>query len=473
MRAVSTRVIALGAAVVVAMGLGPQAWADEDDPVIPSKDDVAAAEQRVADAERSVQDIQAELFAASDRLEELGIAAQVAAERYNGAILAWEQARADLRDARDRAHRATKRAEAIRSALAGFVVADHTATSELTSFSTALGEGPAELLDEYAEYAASAGALDNRFQEWQASSELAKVYAADAADALQTAHDAKADAEDARVAAEEAVRVQESAVVTIGEQRDVLINELAQAQDISVALATQRQEGLEQRRAERRAEQRRQELLAQQRQEQRQQARLEREQARQARLEREQAREDRFAREQARQDRLDQRRTERQEQRAEDRRERREERREQRQDQPDPPPPPPPPPPPAPPEQSGNARDAVAFAYDQLGEPYVWGAAGPDSWDCSGLTMGAWQAAGVYLPHYSVSQYYATTPVSYGSLRPGDLIFWATNSSDPGTIFHVGLYIGGGQMIHAPRTGKDVEIQDVWYWESPDFFGRP
>ena len=81
MRAVSTRVIALGAAVVVAMSLGPQAWADEDDPVIPSKDEVAAAEQRVADAERSVQDIQAELFAASDRLEQLGIEAQVAAER--------------------------------------------------------------------------------------------------------------------------------------------------------------------------------------------------------------------------------------------------------------------------------------------------------------------------------------------------------------------------------------------------------
>jgi cell wall-associated NlpC family hydrolase len=87
--------------------------------------------------------------------------------------------------------------------------------------------------------------------------------------------------------------------------------------------------------------------------------------------------------------------------------------------------------------------------------------------------MGAWQAAGVYLPHYSVSQYYATSPVSYSSLRPGDLIFWASDSSNPDTIFHVGLYIGGGQMIHAPRTGKDVEVQSVWYWESPDFFGRP
>ena len=466
MRARSTRAAAFGAAVVVAMSLGPQAWADENDPVIPSKDEVAAAEQRVADAARSVEDIQAELFAANDRLEQLGIEAQVAAERYNGAILAWQQAQEDLREARDRAAQAASRAESIRSRLAGFLVAEHTTTSELTSFSTALGAGPAELLDQYSEYSTSSGALDSRFQEWEASSELAKVYAADAADALVTARDAKADAEDARIDAEAAVQAQESAVLSIGQQRDVLLHELADAQDISVALATQRQEGLEQRREERLAEQRRQELLEQQRREERKQARREREQAR---LEQEQVAQER--RDQARQDRLDQRRSDRREQRAEERRERRQERREQRQQQPDPPPPPPPPPPA--PEQSGNAQDAIDFAYGQLGEPYVWGAAGPDSWDCSGLTMGAWQAAGVYLPHYSVSQYYATAPVSYGSLRPGDLIFWATNSSDPDTIFHVGLYIGNGQMIHAPRTGKDVEVQDVWYWEAPDFFGRP
>jgi cell wall-associated NlpC family hydrolase len=115
----------------------------------------------------------------------------------------------------------------------------------------------------------------------------------------------------------------------------------------------------------------------------------------------------------------------------------------------------------------------LAFARGQLGDPYVWGAAGPNSWDCSGLTMGAWANAGVALPHYSVAQYYSTTPVSYSGLRPGDLIFWSSDAADPDTIFHVGLYIGSGMMIHAPRTGRDVEVQDVWYWESPDFFTRP
>jgi cell wall-associated NlpC family hydrolase len=115
----------------------------------------------------------------------------------------------------------------------------------------------------------------------------------------------------------------------------------------------------------------------------------------------------------------------------------------------------------------------VNFAYAQLGDPYVWAAAGPNAWDCSGLTMGAWAAAGVSLPHYTVSQYYATTPVSYSQLRPGDLIFWASDPSDPNTIFHVAIYIGNGKMIQAPHTGEYVEISDVFSWESPDFFTRP
>nr|MBA2561007.1 C40 family peptidase [Propionibacteriales bacterium] len=76
-------------------------------------------------------------------------------------------------------------------------------------------------------------------------------------------------------------------------------------------------------------------------------------------------------------------------------------------------------------------------------------------------------------PHYSVDQYYSTTAVSYSDLQPGDLIFWASDPSNPDTIFHVSMYIGNGQMIQAPRTGRDVEIQDVWYWIAPTFFTRP
>ncbi|MGI8702608.1 MAG: C40 family peptidase, partial [Nocardioidaceae bacterium] len=127
-----------------------------------------------------------------------------------------------------------------------------------------------------------------------------------------------------------------------------------------------------------------------------------------------------------------------------------------------------PPPTPAP---SGGASAAIAFAEAQLGEPYVWGAAGPDSWDCSGLTMGSWAAAGVYLPHYSVAQYYATTPISSAQLQPGDLLFWGDTSS-PDSIYHEAMYLGNGMIIQAPRTGENVQIVSMYYWIPPNFFTR-
>ncbi|MDP9443939.1 MAG: NlpC/P60 family protein, partial [Actinomycetota bacterium] len=124
------------------------------------------------------------------------------------------------------------------------------------------------------------------------------------------------------------------------------------------------------------------------------------------------------------------------------------------------------------PQLTSGGATAVTFAMAQLGERYLWGAAGPTAWDCSGLTMGAWAAAGRSLPHYSVAQYYATARVSYGELQPGDLIFWASNPSSPETIFHVALYLGDGQMVHAPNSSSVVRVDSVWYWEPPSFFGR-
>ena len=85
--------------------------------------------------------------------------------------------------------------------------------------------------------------------------------------------------------------------------------------------------------------------------------------------------------------------------------------------------------------------------------------------------MRAWQAGGESLPHWSVAQARAVTRVSYANIRPGDLIFWSDNGQASGT-YHVGLYIGGGKMIHAPRPGKVVEVQSVFYWRTPSFYGR-
>ncbi|HMD12309.1 MAG TPA: C40 family peptidase, partial [Marmoricola sp.] len=140
---------------------------------------------------------------------------------------------------------------------------------------------------------------------------------------------------------------------------------------------------------------------------------------------------------------------------------------------PSPPPSPSPSPAPSPPpSSSGGASQAIAFAKAQIGEPYSWGASGPGSWDCSGLTMKAWASAGRYLPHWSVGQYQATSHISSSQLRPGDLLFWGSSSSSS-SIHHVAMYLGGGMMIHAPRTGQNVQIVSMYYWIPPNFFGRP
>ncbi|MDG4795274.1 C40 family peptidase [Micromonospora sp. WMMD1082] len=110
-----------------------------------------------------------------------------------------------------------------------------------------------------------------------------------------------------------------------------------------------------------------------------------------------------------------------------------------------------------------TALAAVAYARKQLGDPYVWAAEGPDSFDCSGLMWAAYRSAGHYqLPRISRDQYRATSSrsVPRTALLPGDLLFFASGSSWT-SIHHVGMYIGGGKMIHAPTTGDVVKISTV------------
>ncbi|MGK5638598.1 NlpC/P60 family protein [Streptomyces sp. URMC 126] len=104
---------------------------------------------------------------------------------------------------------------------------------------------------------------------------------------------------------------------------------------------------------------------------------------------------------------------------------------------------------------TGRAAQAVAFAYGALGKPYVWGATGPSGYDCSGLTQAAWRAAGVALPRTTYTQINSGRRVSRSRLAPGDLVFFYSGVS------HVGLYIGGGKMIHAPHPGAPVSIAPV------------
>ncbi|UQX87242.1 NlpC/P60 family protein [Jatrophihabitans telluris] len=106
---------------------------------------------------------------------------------------------------------------------------------------------------------------------------------------------------------------------------------------------------------------------------------------------------------------------------------------------------------------SSAALTAVRAALSQRGKPYVWGAGGPDSYDCSGLTMWAWGQAGVSLPHQSAEQQGMGTPVAQNNLQPGDLVFFGSPA------YHVGMYIGNGMMVHAPTTGDVVKISSLAY----------
>ena len=118
-----------------------------------------------------------------------------------------------------------------------------------------------------------------------------------------------------------------------------------------------------------------------------------------------------------------------------------------------------------PPPPGAGASLAVGWAQRELGKPYVYGAAGPDSFDCSGLTMYVWAKAGVGLPHSAAGQWDDTVRVPMSDIQPGDLVFFYQ------PVDHVGIYVGGGEMIVAPHTGTDVQYQSV-YQSGLDGAGR-
>ncbi|MFI2351378.1 NlpC/P60 family protein [Streptomyces sp. NPDC019443] len=106
---------------------------------------------------------------------------------------------------------------------------------------------------------------------------------------------------------------------------------------------------------------------------------------------------------------------------------------------------------------AAKAEKVLSFARSQIGKPYVWGASGPSSYDCSGLTQAAWKAAGVDLPRTTWDQVKVGVRVETKDLLPGDLVFFYDD------ISHVGIYIGDGKMIHAPKPGTNVREESIYY----------
>lgn len=114
---------------------------------------------------------------------------------------------------------------------------------------------------------------------------------------------------------------------------------------------------------------------------------------------------------------------------------------------------------------SPAAATAVQVAESEVGKPYVWGAAGPDTFDCSGLVLWAWGHAGVGVPRVAADQQAWATPVPISKLAPGDLVFFGTPAH------HVGIYVGGGLMVDAPHSGANVSVVPIW-WDDLAGFGR-
>ncbi len=106
--------------------------------------------------------------------------------------------------------------------------------------------------------------------------------------------------------------------------------------------------------------------------------------------------------------------------------------------------------------QTTRAAKAIAFARAQIGKPCVWGATGPDSYDCSSLTQAAWRAAGVTLPRSAHEQALAGAPVTLAGIEPGDLVLFFDDDR------HVGLHVGGGMMVHAPGPGSSIREESVY-----------
>lgn len=405
--------------VATVLSISTSAQADRHKP-IPSQAQVDRAKAAVAQKAGDVAALQASLAVANARLQQAADRAEIAAEAYNGAMWRLQQAQQATADAKSAVADALAHVAEQRAGIAQLVTQSYQDGTVLNGVSAFLGaEGPAGVMSRMGVVQSAGDSMQARFDQYTALNALARVAQAKAEKAEKEQTALAADAAKLRDEAARAANTAQSEAAGIAGQRKLLIQQLAEAQKISVELATKRQKGLEKKAEEA-------------------QAHAAQAAAHKAKNQADKAKDD-AAKTQDQLAELGE---------------------EGGWDDPGLP---------IPAGTSAGARAAIEFARAQLGEPYVWGAAGPDSWDCSGLTMMAWRKGGVSLPHYSAAQYSQTKHITAAQLEPGDLVFWGTS---PNTIHHVALYIGNGQIIQAPRTGDVVKVSPA-FTGGPTFFGRP
>jgi cell wall-associated NlpC family hydrolase len=410
--------------VATVLTVSTSAQADKDKPV-PTQAQVERAKAAAAQKAGDVAAIQAALAVANARLESAAHQAEIASEAYNGAMWRLSQARSAAAAAKADVESAVAHVEEQRAGIAQLVTQSYQDGTALNSVTALLGaDGPAGVMSRVGVVQSAGDSMQARFDEYSALNALARVAQARAEQAEKEQVRLAEKAEGLRDEAARAANLAQSEAARIAGERRLLIEELAKAQEISVGLATRRQQALEKIAQEKAAA-----AAAAQAKDKAKKAKADTEKAKDQAEETE----DELANLGEEGGWND----------------------------------------PGIPDPFGTtegASRAIAFARAQLGEPYLWGAAGPGAWDCSGLTMMAWRQGGVDLPHYSAAQYSRTKHVDVGNLRPGDLVFWGTS---PNTIHHVAIYLGSGQIIHAPRTGQPVQINSMYYWIPPDYFGRP
>lgn len=376
---------------------------------------LSSGAQAVDTDSQSAAAIQIQLVETRQHLNALYDRAAVASEQLNGAIYRAQLAKADVDRNVEAVARAKQSLDRERQAVAALTVQDLQSGTPMARLGALFqADGPGQLLDRSAAYASTHEAMTARIDMLTASTVVYAAAARRAVDAQDEQRAAQAEQVAARATIENAIAKAEATVKQAAADRAVLLKKLAKAQDLPLTTVTKRQDGIDRALDAAPAIPARGNPAAPVRA--------------------------------------------------------------PAEPKPSTPAKPKPAPPAAPvvtqlPASSNKVETAISFAKAQLGDPYAWGGTGPDSWDCSGLTMKAWAAAGVNLPHFGGAQYTQTKHVAVDDIQRGDLLFWSDGSA--ASIYHVAIYLGGGQMIQAPRTGRNVEIVPLTYWIRPDLASRP